>query len=397
MTSEKSDAGFQEYIDEHVDDGWTVASRDETEVTLKKRGFGSLKAHVVILVLTAWWTFFMGNVAYAAYKYIRGTKKVVPNVATSKSSVSENSAATQREVASTGVTLPESDDADDIEGEPGVGAEESTDEKSIISRLKSRWNSLDNRQKAFMLGGAIGTSLYGYYESKEDISIPTELLVSGAVLIAVLLVSWRILGVERSLVAAAGFVVLVAGKEIILFAIGFGGFVIGFLFGQTIGDTTLSLALGFIVAILVVSIYQFVVILPGLLAGGFGGLLIGQELAMGNLITLVTIVVGASIGANLVWFIHELFIAIFSAFIGAVTVYTAIRPSWLRTAIEFQNNVNAGISGEHVVILAVLTVFGVLAQFEVVSRLPSPTLPESAPSNRDDTGETDDELNSKDE
>lgn len=51
-------------------DGWTVVDRDEYQVTLRKRSFGSLTVHLAIAVLTIWWAYGAVNVLYLLYAYL---------------------------------------------------------------------------------------------------------------------------------------------------------------------------------------------------------------------------------------------------------------------------------------------------------------------------------------
>lgn len=45
---------------------------------MAQRTYGSLKAHVLVLLLTVWFTFGLGNVIYAAYVYFfKYDKRVV--------------------------------------------------------------------------------------------------------------------------------------------------------------------------------------------------------------------------------------------------------------------------------------------------------------------------------
>lgn len=46
----------------------TVGS--ETGDVIKQRDYGSLKAHLVVAGLTAWWTLGLGNASYAVYRYL---------------------------------------------------------------------------------------------------------------------------------------------------------------------------------------------------------------------------------------------------------------------------------------------------------------------------------------
>ncbi|MFC7057656.1 hypothetical protein [Halovenus salina] len=75
--SPEGERQFKQAIDDKKVEGWDVKSRQGDRVVLVKRGFGSLGSHVLVALLTAWWTVFIGNVVYAAYKYFIDTDKMV--------------------------------------------------------------------------------------------------------------------------------------------------------------------------------------------------------------------------------------------------------------------------------------------------------------------------------
>lgn len=68
---------FKQAIDDKKVEGWNVKSREGDRVILVKRGFGTLGSHVLVAILTAWWTVFIGNAIYAAYKYFMDTDRMV--------------------------------------------------------------------------------------------------------------------------------------------------------------------------------------------------------------------------------------------------------------------------------------------------------------------------------
>lgn len=58
-------------------EGWTVSEQKTHTILLEKQSFGSLKAHVVVAILTAWWSFGIGNILYALYKYLKPEKMIL--------------------------------------------------------------------------------------------------------------------------------------------------------------------------------------------------------------------------------------------------------------------------------------------------------------------------------
>lgn len=75
--SAKAERQFTQAIDDKKVEGWDVKSRQGDRVILVKRGWGSLGSHLLVALLTAWWTFFIGNAVYAAYKYFMDTDQMV--------------------------------------------------------------------------------------------------------------------------------------------------------------------------------------------------------------------------------------------------------------------------------------------------------------------------------
>jgi len=72
----KSDQ-FQRMVDDEKTEGWSIAEDGDERVVLIKRKYGTLGGHVLVGLLTIWWTFGIGNVVYAAYKYFGDSDKKV--------------------------------------------------------------------------------------------------------------------------------------------------------------------------------------------------------------------------------------------------------------------------------------------------------------------------------
>lgn len=68
---------FRDRIDAAVAEGWRIEEDGDQRVVLKKPNFGSAGAHLVIALLTAWWTFGVVNAIYAAVKYLNDTHRRV--------------------------------------------------------------------------------------------------------------------------------------------------------------------------------------------------------------------------------------------------------------------------------------------------------------------------------
>ncbi|MGP4060985.1 hypothetical protein [Halobacillus sp. H74] len=64
--------------DDYVTMGYEVLSRGESSISLRQHGgWGSIGIHIVIAVLTLWWTFGIGNLIYALVKRYSGEKVMV--------------------------------------------------------------------------------------------------------------------------------------------------------------------------------------------------------------------------------------------------------------------------------------------------------------------------------
>jgi hypothetical protein len=52
--------------DDFMTQGYTVMSEGTNSVLMRKNSWGSVGGHVVVALLTVWWTFGIGNLVYAA-------------------------------------------------------------------------------------------------------------------------------------------------------------------------------------------------------------------------------------------------------------------------------------------------------------------------------------------
>ena len=68
---------MERVVDDLITQGYKVKSRGERSVKMKDEEYGSLMAHIIIFVLFGWWTFFIANVLYAAYKYVTGDEVLI--------------------------------------------------------------------------------------------------------------------------------------------------------------------------------------------------------------------------------------------------------------------------------------------------------------------------------
>jgi hypothetical protein len=68
---------YRHEVTDLVESGWRIESETPERVTLVRRNVGTATGHVVIAVLTIWWLMGLGNVLYAAYKYLADSERTV--------------------------------------------------------------------------------------------------------------------------------------------------------------------------------------------------------------------------------------------------------------------------------------------------------------------------------
>lgn len=64
----EDDREMERVIDDYITQGYQVKSRGERSARVKDKDWGSAFGHIVVAILTIWWTLGLGNVAYAVYK-----------------------------------------------------------------------------------------------------------------------------------------------------------------------------------------------------------------------------------------------------------------------------------------------------------------------------------------
>ena len=68
---------FERKIEDEKVEGWKVKEDGDERVVLIKPDYGSFGEHVLIALLTLWWTVGLGNVTWAAYRYFKSSDKKV--------------------------------------------------------------------------------------------------------------------------------------------------------------------------------------------------------------------------------------------------------------------------------------------------------------------------------
>mgnify|MGYP006283197777 CR=1 FL=1 len=68
---------LQRKVDDARVEGWSLDKEQGDRAIMVRRGYGTLGGHVLVALLTVWWTLGLGNVVYAAYKYFGDAEKKV--------------------------------------------------------------------------------------------------------------------------------------------------------------------------------------------------------------------------------------------------------------------------------------------------------------------------------
>lgn len=68
---------LQQQIDDLVARGWTIEDEDRDRVVMIDREYGSVGSHVLVAVLTIWWTMGLGNILWGAYNYVTNSRRQV--------------------------------------------------------------------------------------------------------------------------------------------------------------------------------------------------------------------------------------------------------------------------------------------------------------------------------
>ncbi|TMT85935.1 zinc ribbon domain-containing protein [Haloterrigena sp. H1] len=67
----------QQEIDDLVAQGWRIEEETPDRVVMVDREFGSVGSHIVVALLTFWFSLGVGNVVWAAYNYVSNSRRRV--------------------------------------------------------------------------------------------------------------------------------------------------------------------------------------------------------------------------------------------------------------------------------------------------------------------------------
>lgn len=64
-------------VDEFITRGYRIVAEGDASTRLKERDWGDAGTHLIIAMLTGWWTFGLANALYALYRYTTAEEVVV--------------------------------------------------------------------------------------------------------------------------------------------------------------------------------------------------------------------------------------------------------------------------------------------------------------------------------
>lgn len=68
---------YERVVDEKATAGYSIVSEGDTSTRLRKRDHGTLGGHLLVFLITVWFTLGLGNVVYALYRRSATTDEVL--------------------------------------------------------------------------------------------------------------------------------------------------------------------------------------------------------------------------------------------------------------------------------------------------------------------------------
>ena len=73
----ESKKALEQSIEDAQAEGWKLKSSSDNVAVLEQAGgFGGAVGHIVVFIFTVWWTFGVGNILFAAFRYYTGKKEL---------------------------------------------------------------------------------------------------------------------------------------------------------------------------------------------------------------------------------------------------------------------------------------------------------------------------------
>lgn len=63
--------------DDLITTGYTVKSSGSSTTLMSNAGWGTLGTHIIVFLLTVWWTAGLGNLVYAVYAHSKGDEVLI--------------------------------------------------------------------------------------------------------------------------------------------------------------------------------------------------------------------------------------------------------------------------------------------------------------------------------
>ena len=67
---------FEDVVEDKATEGYKLKSKTDRQAIFVKHSYGGAGAHILIFLLTFWWTFGLGNLIYLAYNYTAKTDEI---------------------------------------------------------------------------------------------------------------------------------------------------------------------------------------------------------------------------------------------------------------------------------------------------------------------------------
>ncbi len=71
-----SKKNFETEVEDKVTEGYKVSSKTDRQAVLVKKHLGKPMIHIILFILTVWFTLGLVNVAYALYSYLVGVDEI---------------------------------------------------------------------------------------------------------------------------------------------------------------------------------------------------------------------------------------------------------------------------------------------------------------------------------
>lgn len=68
---------MERVVDDYITQEYKVKQRGESSVLVQKKDYGSMGGHIIVALLTIWWTLGIGNLVYALVKQAQADKVMV--------------------------------------------------------------------------------------------------------------------------------------------------------------------------------------------------------------------------------------------------------------------------------------------------------------------------------